>query len=120
MRTLRFSVDGCSLRCWKTTDHISCSFPHCSEFFSPPLPLSHCCLRHGYFRSVVRSHRIEKSMLTGTIIVKEEDLLFLSDRSFEKRTSTKSGYAGCRYLDGLFCFEIEPFTRLANPCIEDA
>src|SRR2546428_14145059 len=113
MRTLRFSVDGCSLRCWKTAYHIPCSFPHCSEFFSPPLPLSHCCLRHGYFRSVVRSHRVGKSMLTRTLFVKEEDLLFLADCSLEKRASTKRGYAGCRNLDGLFCFEIESFTRLA-------
>ena len=59
-------------------------------------------------------------MLTRAIFVKEEDLLFLSDRAFKKRASPKSGYADRRNLDGLFCFEMEPFTRFANPCIEDA
>ena len=58
-------------------------------------------------------------MLTRILFVKEEELLFLSYSSFEKRASTKRGYAECRNLDGLFCFEMEPFTRLTNPCIED-
>ena len=59
-------------------------------------------------------------MLTGTIIVKEETLLFLSDRSLEKRARAKRRYARCFILNCLSCFEVASFSAFVDACVEDA